>query len=371
MNSVCHITCVHGDHDDRIFFKMARSSAHAGIRTFQVAPGTEDAEEDGVSLRAFRAPAFRALRATLGAWRAYRTALRTGAQVMHLHDPELLWVGFRLKRKGYKVVYDMHELVTSQILDKAWLGPMWLRRSISGAYARIERRAVRRFDAIVLAESGYADELLPLYPAWKNKFHVIRNLPVLSIIDRGRGEERPSDVFTVIYVGGLSRIRGLKELVDAMALVEDVRLHLLGWWESDAFRAVCMASPGWVRTEYLGSVRMDEVYAPMRAADLGILLMHPLKNHTTSRPIKIYEYMACEKPMVLSDFPEWQKAFGTYAYFTDPMDVQAIADSVKYARDNRQEGRQRGLQAREAVVDGLCWERESEHLIDLYRELSS
>lgn len=369
MTTVCHLTSVHGDRDDRIFFKMARSLAAAGFRTFQVAPGEADGEEDGVLLRAVHAPAWRPLRATLGAWRAYRAALRTGAQIVHFHDPELLWAGFRLKRKGRTVIFDMHELVSSQILDKTWLGPLWFRRFIAGCYERIERRAVERFDAIVLAESGYAAELLPKYAQQSRKFHVIRNLPVLAIIDRGRGDVAKAPVFTIIYVGGLSRIRGVKEMIDAMALVDNAELHLLGWWSDEAFRKTCEASPGFARTRYLGAVRMDEVYGPMRAAHLGILVMYPLKNHTTSQPIKSFEYMACGIPMLLSDFPYWQEAFGPYAWFTAPTDVQGIARAIAYARDHQAEGEARGLAGRQAVEQGLCWEREAERLIDLYRSL--
>ncbi len=370
MISVCHLTSVHADHDDRIFFKMCRSAAAAGYKTFQAAPGKSDCEEEGVVLRAIRVPSWRPLRATLGAWRAYKAALATGASIIHFHDPELLWVGFLLKRRGRRVVFDMHELVVSQILDKPWLGPAWFRRWVVSIYSRIERRAVERFDAIVLAESGYSEELLPRYPDQRDKFHVIRNLPVLAIIDQGAGTTHPNDLFTVIYVGGLSRIRGIRELIEAVGRLEGVRLHLLGWWESDAFRRECEGLSGYAHTRDLGSVRMDEVYGPMRAADLGALMLYPLKNHTTSRPIKTYEYMACGLPIVASDFPEWEVSISDYAWFADPKDVGAIARAIAYARDHQEEGRMRGRAGRAAVEAGLCWEREAERLIDLYRQLA-
>ncbi|MCC7501325.1 MAG: glycosyltransferase, partial [Flavobacteriales bacterium] len=239
MIKVCHFTTVHGDHDDRIFFKMCRSLTAAGFRTIQVASGTRDGEEDGVLLRGVRVPSWRLFRATIGAWRVYRAVLRTGAMIVHFHDPELIGVGLLLKRKGRTVIFDMHELVRSQIMDKAWLGPTWFRRIIVGAYAAIERQAVQRFDAIVLAESGYAGELLQMYPEQRAKFHVIRNLPVLAIIDRTAVDQHRGDPFTIIYVGGLSRIRGIRELIDAMGHVEGARLRLLGWWESDEFRRSC------------------------------------------------------------------------------------------------------------------------------------
>ena len=371
MISVCHFTTVHGDRDDRIFFKMCRSLAAAGFRTFMLAPGAKDAVEDGVLVHGIRIPEWRPLRATIGAWRMYRAVLRTGATIVHFHDPELIGVGLLLKRKGRTVIFDMHELVRSQIMDKEWLGPLWFRRMIVGAYAAIERRAVRRFDAIVLAESGYAEELLPHHPAQRGKFHVVRNLPVLAIIDRNVIPAQRRDAFTIIYVGGLSAIRGVHELIEAVGHVEGVQLHLLGWWESDDFRRKCEASPGFARTRYLGSVRMDEVYGPMRDADLGALLMYPLKNHTTSRPIKTYEYMACERPMLLSDFPAWREAFGPFAWFVDPRDVEAIARAIAFARDHVDAGTERGRLGRRAVEEGLCWEREEERLIKLYREISA
>lgn len=371
MIRVCHITTVHGQHDDRIFFKMCRSAAIAGMQVYQVAPNAGSSKEDGVQQVGIDVPSNRLLRATVGAWRAYRTALATGATICHIHDPELLWVALLLRRRGRKVVYDMHELVRSQIMDKEWAGPRWLRSMIAGAYGRLEHRAVRRLSAIVLAESRYADELLPLYPGGERKFHIIRNLPVLAIIDRPVAPVQRTGRFTVIYVGGLSRIRGVKETIEAMGMVPGVELWLLGWWSDDHYRRECESLPGYAQVKYLGSVRMDEVYGPIRAADLGILCMYPVKNHTTSEPIKVFEYMACGIPMVMSDFPYWKERFGQVAWFADPKDPKQIAESVRMAMANGVDRKAKGAVGRRLVEEGLCWEREQERLLELYRDLEA
>ncbi|MBK9288734.1 MAG: glycosyltransferase family 4 protein [Flavobacteriales bacterium] len=371
MISVCHITTVHGTHDDRIFFKMSRSAAAAGMQVFQVAPKAGAIMEDGVQQVGINVPSNRALRATVGAWRAYRAALATKATICHIHDPELLWVAFLLRWKGRKVVYDMHELVSSQILDKQWAGPTWLRKVVAKAYGLLERRAVRKLAAIVLAESRYVDELLPLYPNEQRRFHIIRNLPVLSIIDRPVAPAQRSNKFTIIYVGGLSRIRGVKETIEAVGLVPEAELWLLGWWSDEHYRRECEALPAYAQVNYLGSVRMDEVYAPMRAADLGILCMYAVKNHTTSEPIKVFEYMACNIPMVMSDFPYLKERFSQVAWFADPHDPAQIARTIRAAMANDADRKAKGALGRRLVEEGLCWEQEQGKLLDLYRDLES
>lgn len=371
MIAVCHITTVHGTHDDRIFFKMCRSAAAAGMQVFQVAPNAGSLVEEGVQQVGIDVPANRFLRATVGAWRAYRAALATKATICHIHDPELLWVALLLKRKGRKVVYDMHELVHSQILDKEWAGPKWLRTMIAGAYGLLERRAVRSLSAIVLAESRYADELLPLYPGEQRKFRIIRNLPVLAIIDRPVAPVQRTGKFTIIYVGGLSRIRGVKETIEAVGRVPGAELWLLGWWSDERYQRECEALPAYAQVNYLGSVRMDEVYAPMRAADLGILCMYPVKNHTTSEPIKVFEYMACGIPMVMSDFPYWKERFNQVAWYADPKDPRQIADAIRTAMMDEGDRKTKGAVGRKSVEEGLCWEREQGRLLDLYRDLEA
>lgn len=366
---VCHLTTVHGAFDDRIFFKQCTGLVEAGYEVIEVAPHGARTMENGVLIEPLRVPGSRLLRATWGAWRAFRTVRKLAPRLVHIHDPELLPVGFLLKWSGIRVVFDMHELISAQILDKTWIGPLWLRRGMSAFYGMIERAAVERFDGIVLAESRYLEEMLRRYDPERDKFTLVRNFPVLSVI-RSRKEPVPrEDGFTVIYVGGLSGSRGIDRLIEAVAEVGGTWLWLVGAWASEAFRQRCEALPGYGRVRYKGQVRMDEVYEHIRAADLGACVLHPLPNYTVTEPIKTYEYLACDLPLLLSDFPYWRDRFGQWAWFVDPMDTSSIANGIRMAQGDPEGRRRKAEHGRRVVEQGRSWEHERQSLFDLYQRL--
>ncbi|MBA7707074.1 hypothetical protein ES703_115939 [subsurface metagenome] len=108
----------------------------------------------------------------------------------------------------------------------------------------------------------------------------------------------------------MSRIRGIKEIIKAMEFIGDkAELWLLGKWENKEFERKCEELKGWQYTKYLGLLPLSKVYRYTKAADVGISILYPTENYVTSLPIKAFEYMACNLPMVMSNFPYWRRIF--------------------------------------------------------------
>ena len=75
-------------------------------------------------------------------WKLFRSALKEKADIYHFHDPVLILVGIVLKLLGKKVVYDVHEDYSKQILYKEWVGKGYVRRVVAFITNMIEQIGV-------------------------------------------------------------------------------------------------------------------------------------------------------------------------------------------------------------------------------------
>jgi len=362
---VCILTSAHAVFDDRIFHKEAKSLVNAGYNVVLVAQHNKQEVVEGVKILPLPKPKNRFKRMTKTVFRLLRLALKENAAIYHFHDPELIPVGVTLKLFNKKIIYDVHEEYPKQILTKEWIGNKTVRRAVSFVFHIFEQVAVTMIDGIVAA-TPYIAKNFP-----KEKTVLVRNLPVLELIDNAvlirEQKARPA----IIYAGGLSRIRGIREIIQAMEGVGDrAELWLLGEWETEQFSQDCAALEGWKYTRYLGFVSLDEVYRHMKIADIGISLLYPMKNYLTSLPVKAYEYMACSLPMVMSDFPYWRETFGECALFADPYSPDDIVNKILYLLENPDKAKKLSDRGAQLTKEKCSWEAESKNLLDLYKALS-
>lgn len=206
---ICHFTSVHDPHDDRIFLKECDSLFKAGYDTYLVAKGDSHVA-NGIKIIGCGYPKGRIDRIFFFSNRVYKQARNIDCEIYHFHDPELLPYGLKLSRLGKKVIFDSHEDVPAQILDKTWI-PKPLRRILSTIYKRYETYAVSHFDAVITA----TDHIAKCFEGRAKKIVVINNYPKLDDIvfhSTPFSERNP----IVCYAGGISDIRGEKVMIEAM-----------------------------------------------------------------------------------------------------------------------------------------------------------
>ena len=361
---VCILTTVHPPFDTRIFHKEAKTLVQAGYEVTLIAQHSRNEIVDGVKIIALPKPRNRFMRIFGLIWRAFYLALRQHADVYHFHDPELIFIGILLKLLGKKVIYDVHEDISKQILNKDWIGNVNVRKYVAFIVNLIDHIGALLFDKIIYVVPDIAEK----YP--KNKTIILRNFPILKLINNTIPANCKKNKPIIIYAGGLTKVRGIKEIVQAMEYIEDkAELWLLGKWESEKFKKECENLRGWKYTKYLGLVSLEEVFQYMKIADIGISTLYPVKNYLISLPIKVFEYMACSLPMVMSNFPYWQKIFGDCALFVNPYDSKDIAEKILYLLDNPNEEKKLGKKGRKLIEEKYSWERESKKLLEMYKNI--
>jgi len=297
--------------------------------------------------------------------RVLRQAVQLDADVYHLHDPELIPVGLKLKRLGKRVIFDAHEDVPKQLLGKPYLGPMRL-RALAGAFSLFERYACSKFDGIVAATPYIRDKFLAINPHTVD----INNFPVLGELDAAV----PWDIkqSEICYIGGIATIRGIKELIAAMdQLPSSVRLNLGGRFSEPAVELAIKAMPGWQQVNELGFLDRQGVRDVLGHSVAGLVTLHPVINYLDALPVKMFEYMAAGIPPIASNFPLWREIIegNDCGLCVDPLDPAAIARAIDYMVTHPEEARRMGENGRRAVLEKYNWSIEETKLLSFYDQV--
>lgn len=366
---VAHLTSVHSPFDVRIFHKECKSLARHGYDVVLIAPHHADEIADGVKIKALKNCRGRLSRLTVGAWRMLLEALKHDADIYHIHDPELIPVALILRIRGKQAIYDIHEDLPRTIRYKHYL-PRWSRRPLMWLTEKLENAASHYFSALITATSGLAKRFRE-----KNlRIIVVHNFPVLD-----PGPQEPPSAWgkrelAVVYIGSITRSRGILELVEGMSLLSSdtpLRMKLAGTFSPAELQDDMHTLPGWERVDYLGFLRRDQVTDLLGRVRAGLLVLHPEENYLWSMPIKLFEYMAAEIPVIASDFPLWRQIIeeARCGLLVDPLNPAAIAAAIERLYNHPAEAEQMGKRGRAAVESRYTWAGEEQRLKELYESL--
>lgn len=367
MPTIAHLTSVHPRTDPRIFLKQCVSLARAGYDVHLiVADGQGPEVRHGVNVHDVGCPAGRWDRMQTTPGRLLRQAREIDASLCHLHDPELLTIVRPLHRLGKQVIFDSHEDVPLQLLSKPYL-PGLAARALSVGFAHYQRWVGRHLNAVVAATPHIRDTFRDLGV----ECVTVHNYPLPDEFPAGEPDwSRKNN--EVCYIGGITRIRGIREMLEAMALTRSgARLQLAGRFSESDTRAEAVGHPGWPHVDDHGWLDRAGVQSALQRAVAGLVLLHPTPNHIEALPTKLFEYMAAGIPVIASDFPLWREiVLGNRCGFcVDPMDPAAIARAIDFCVLNRDQAREMGANGRRAVWEHYNWLNEEKSLRHLYANL--
>ena len=366
MIRVAHLTCVHPRVDTRIFHKMCCSLVDHGVDVkLIIADGMGNQAHTGVDIIDVGASKNRLDRIINAPARVFKKAVEVDADLYHLHDPELIPIGLKLKNRGNRVVFDSHEDVPRQILNKPYLSPP-VRWSISYALRLYEAWACRQLDGVIGATPFIRQKFLKINPNTVD----INNFPISSEIGAERAWD--SKKAEVCYVGGISRIRGIEQMVQAFGQVQNgIRLNLCGSFSEPNLERACTALPAWGAIIQHGFLNRAGVRRVMGRSIAGLVTLHPTPNHIDSQPVKMFEYMSAGIPVIASDFPLWREIVlgNQCGLCVDPMDSVAIANAINYLAQHPREARQMGENGLRAVRERYNWPREENKLLAFYNRI--
>jgi glycosyltransferase involved in cell wall biosynthesis len=380
--------------DPRVL-KEARSLAQGGYQVTVIAWDREgrfpaQEETDGFTVQRVQdvrssygaglAQAQRLPRFWLHAWRRLN---RLKPAVVHCHDFDTLppgWLWAKVHRRP--VIYDAHEYYTE--LQKPRL------RGLAGKVllpliGAAEQALSRSAAAVVTVDKRIASR-------YRNRrIVVIGHYPPLEFarapVGRRLGESPPSPSLslggrgaggTLVYAGRFSVDRGMVVIAEALRRLARQglrpRLRLLGTWTSQTEeQAFWQAMAGMEKqVETVGWVAFEQVPAQLVGADVALAVLQPIERYVAALPVKLFEYMACGLPVIISDFPANRAvvAGADCGLLVDPTNADAVAAAIARLLTDPAEAGRLGQNGRRAFETQYNWQALEQKLLALYAEVS-
>lgn len=178
----------------------------------------------------------------------------------------------------------------------------------------------------------------------------------------------------LVYIGGMSKIRGTIALLQAATSAgfpQGWRLVLAGTAAPDV-RAELESLLEHPSIEFRGQLTPDAARDLLLRAKVGIVPFQATRAHLESLPTKMFEYFAAGLPVILSDFEMWRSivVVNDCGLVVDERSSNSIARAVAtYAQDDALR-QQHGDNARQLAVTKLNWASEGLQLVELYDALA-
>lgn len=363
---IAHLTSAHPRFDIRIYWKECLSLSKVYETYLVVADGLGNDVKDNINIVDVGKSKSRNDRLLHASNKVLVAALKIDADIYHLHDPELLSIALKLKKLGYKVIFDAHEDLPKQILAKPYLN-RFSARIISLIAKYYEKYICSKIDYVVTATPAIRDKFLKFT---KNVID-INNYPLLGELTP-LNKDWNNIKNEVVYVGGISKIRGIEEVVDSLAMLKtQTKLNLVGSFGEKITYENVKKTTGWAAVNELGQLDRNEVKEILQRSVAGLVTFLPVPNHIDAQPNKMFEYMSAGIPVIGSNYPLWKTIIednncGICVNPTNPNEISAAIDKLILDKKLAETMGRNGVKA---VNDKYNWTIEESKLIKLYKSL--
>jgi len=211
-------------------------------------------------------------------------------------------IGIKLSKIAYW--YHNHDMPDLRFIRKYSIG--WFS-------AKYEHFAMNKIDYFSLPSM----DRLVYYPNWtkKESFFYIPNFPSKSKFENLSLQNR-FEKFTIIFQGHIGPGHGIEQFIKIMQKVKDVKLLLVGPINENyqiELEELAKKYNSFDNLEILGRIPYDQLIKLSSMCHLGIAIYDG--NDAVSKTVgtasnKIYEYLACGMPIILSEKEQFIKTLG-------------------------------------------------------------
>lgn len=272
---------------------------------------------------------------------------------------------------GYAL--DVHGIVFDEI-DYASL-PWYIHKTLYRKYMRfLEKTAVKRAAKVITISNAMTEFITNEWKIPEDKISIIPNgyftSQVVNITKRRVGERKGM----VTFIGLLAKWASVDKIIRAANRLknEEATFYIVGDDPFDYRQELeeLAYSYGLTNVVFIGSVPLEKAYEMVAISEV---VLSPLKNtlsKTVCCPIKVLEYMAFGKAMVLDEVSDLSKFLKEQdaALVCDPENEEEFAENIRLLLKNAKLRNRIGANAKRLAED-FSWEKQGQKLAKLLEEV--
>jgi glycosyltransferase involved in cell wall biosynthesis len=266
------------------------------------------------------------------------------------------------KLKGIPIVYDSHELFTEtpEVIHRKFVQTVW---------ERIEEGIVPRLKRMITVSDSIAEIFHRKYGV---EVKVVRNVPMTHSFQRVKTRSElglPENQKIIVLQGsGINIQRGAEELIEAMKLIPEVLLLIIGG--GDVIGDLKVQAANITNIRFIPKQNIEDLYQYTLNCDLGLTLDKDTNlNYRYSLPNKLFDYIHAGVPVLASPLVEIKKIIERYEVGDtirnhEPAHI-AMKINEMLSDELMLKTWKKNLKLAAAV---LCWEKEEKTLLEIYKE---
>lgn len=300
---ICIISNSHATNDVRLYYKLGQSLTQLG-EVHIISSNGMVSKSANPSLKVVDATSPLQALPLL-----YREAKALKPQLIICVEPMTWLVGILLKKQlKSRLILDVHEFFADAHAERA---SYLLRPLVKASYLALLKFMVKRADAVTAVNQEILNQLMG-DQARSERCLVLPNFPVKNVWDYhcdipGALAHLCEMHFDLIYVGGLTRDRGIFKLLKCVSLLKHkyprLNILILGKFHDPAVQKEFDHS---VNTYNLNAmiyyqewISAEKIGLLLKRARFGLWLFNPrIKRMSLATPLKVLEYLAAGVPVI-------------------------------------------------------------------------
>lgn len=298
--------------------------------------------------------------------RLFFTLLTKPCELLIANDLDTLLANFLVSKiKGIPLIYDTHEYFchVPELSNRPFVRSVW---------KCIERWIFPKIKTVITVNGSLAK----LYAEEYNiKVHTIHNFPESNLNTELKTKKKlgiPENKKLILYQGAVNIDRGLEEAIEAMTLLADSVLLIIGTGDILPDLKTLVIRRGLAdRIKFFGAIPFQDLPNYTHHADFGIAIEKDTNlNYKYSLSNKIFDYINADIPVLASPLPEVKKLFSEHdiGLMVENYHPDHLADKMKEMTNNielQRKWKRSLVQARQKFT----WDKEEKTLSNLLDKL--